>query len=243
MNEQLPPYLRIVENYRNRILAGELKDGDGLPSTRQLVAEWGVAHATAAKVLTTLASEGLAVTGPSGSTVSTRALGQAPADLLRSARRRGRIYPDGVVGRIVSAELVADPGGHVLEGLALDAGPVIGRTRVTAHVSGPAVAVSTSWLPGEFAESVPELLGLDRLPGGTIGAVEAATGRQVTSGVDQVRVVHLDVVAAEAFGVPEGTAAVGGFNWWRDADGSVVEFGEFMVHPEHALTYTYGIGD
>lgn len=243
MNEQLPPYLRIVDNYRTRILSGELKDGDALPSTRQLVAEWGVAHATAAKVLTTLASEGLAVTGPAGSTVSTRSLGQAPADLLRSARRRGRIYPDGVVGRIVSAELVADPPGHVLEGLALEAGPVVRRRRVTGHVSGPVVAVSTSWLPGGLAESVPALLGSDRLQGGTIGAVEAVTGRRVTSGVDQVRVVRLDAETAEAFGEAEGVSAVGGFNWWRDEEGETVEFGEFVVHPEHTLTYTYGIGD
>lgn len=242
MPEQ-PPYLRIVDNYRNRILAGELKDGDPLPSTRQLVAEWGVAHATAAKVLTTLASEGLAVTGPTGSVVSTRALGQAPADLLRSARRRGRIYPEGVVGRVVVAELVADPPPHVLEALALESGPVVRRARVSAHVSGPVVAVSTSWLDGALAGQVPALLGSDRLPGGTIGAVEAATGRRVSSGVDQVRVVRLDAAAAEAFGVEAGVSSVGGSNWWRDGDGVVVEFGEFVVHPEHTLTYTYGIGD
>lgn len=240
---ELPPYLQVTTHYRDRILSGALKDGDRLPSTRALADEWGVAKATAEKVLRALTSEGLAVTSQAGSVVSTRGLGQAPADLLRAARRRGRIYPDGVVGRVVVAELVADPPRHVLEALALESGPVIRRSRVTAHVSGPVVAASTSWLSGEFAESVPELLGSDRLPGGTIGAVEAATGRRVTSGVDQVRVVPLAADVAEAFGVPAGTSAVGGFNWWRDQEGAVVEFGEFVVHPEHTLTYTYGVGD
>ena len=44
-----PPYLQIVEHYRDRIRDGRLGDGDRLPSTRQLAQEWRVAHATAAK--------------------------------------------------------------------------------------------------------------------------------------------------------------------------------------------------
>jgi DNA-binding transcriptional MocR family regulator len=54
-----PPYLQITQHYRNLIKSGQLRHGDRLPSVRQLVEEWGVTHATAAKVLTTLYAGGL----------------------------------------------------------------------------------------------------------------------------------------------------------------------------------------
>jgi DNA-binding transcriptional regulator YhcF (GntR family) len=53
------PYLRIVEDVRRRIRAGELRPGDPVPSARQLMREWDIANATAAKVLSTLRQEGL----------------------------------------------------------------------------------------------------------------------------------------------------------------------------------------
>ncbi|WP_045747440.1 GntR family transcriptional regulator [Actinoplanes rectilineatus] len=54
-----PPYLRICEDIRRRITAGELKPGDRLPSTRALAAQQGVAMATAAKALTALRQAGV----------------------------------------------------------------------------------------------------------------------------------------------------------------------------------------
>ncbi|MEU7842980.1 TetR/AcrR family transcriptional regulator C-terminal domain-containing protein [Micromonospora sp. NPDC049114] len=54
-----PPYLRIVAELRRRIASGELGPGDRVPSTRQLVREWGVAMATASRALTALRQEGL----------------------------------------------------------------------------------------------------------------------------------------------------------------------------------------
>lgn len=54
-----PPYLRIVGEIRRRIAAGELAPGDRVPSTRGITQEFGVAMATATKVLTTLRQEGL----------------------------------------------------------------------------------------------------------------------------------------------------------------------------------------
>ncbi|PXY35872.1 GntR family transcriptional regulator [Prauserella flavalba] len=58
--DTVPPYLRIVASIRDRIADGELAPGDRIPSARQIVREWGVAMATATKVLATLRQEGLA---------------------------------------------------------------------------------------------------------------------------------------------------------------------------------------
>ncbi|MFG2827951.1 TetR/AcrR family transcriptional regulator C-terminal domain-containing protein [Streptomyces sp. NPDC048434] len=64
-----PPYRRIVDAIRGRIDAGELTPGDRVPSTRRITQEWGVAMATATKVLTTLRQEGLVRAVPGVGTV------------------------------------------------------------------------------------------------------------------------------------------------------------------------------
>src|SRR6266581_4276370 len=66
VDRPLPPYLQITQHFRDQIKSGQLKDGDRLPSARQLVEQWHVAHATAAKVLSTLRAEGLVTTTPGG---------------------------------------------------------------------------------------------------------------------------------------------------------------------------------
>ncbi|MGD3109846.1 TetR/AcrR family transcriptional regulator C-terminal domain-containing protein [Streptomyces sp. YGL11-2] len=67
--ETHPPYLRIAAEIRRRIADGELAPGDRVPSARQISREWGVALATAAKVLTTLGREGVVEARPRVGTV------------------------------------------------------------------------------------------------------------------------------------------------------------------------------
>ncbi|WP_035849562.1 GntR family transcriptional regulator [Kitasatospora azatica] len=64
-----PPYLRIAAELRGRIASGALRPGDRVPSTRRITQEWGVAMATATKVLTTLRQEGLVRSQPGAGTV------------------------------------------------------------------------------------------------------------------------------------------------------------------------------
>ncbi|GAB3691863.1 TetR/AcrR family transcriptional regulator C-terminal domain-containing protein [Nocardiopsis oceani] len=54
-----PPYARIVDSIRASIRSGELGVGDRVPSTREITREWGVAMATASKVLSVLRQEDL----------------------------------------------------------------------------------------------------------------------------------------------------------------------------------------
>ncbi|MYU54319.1 MULTISPECIES: TetR/AcrR family transcriptional regulator C-terminal domain-containing protein [Streptomyces] len=60
MNRQEAPRSgRIVAELRQRIEAGELAPGDRVPSTREITRQWGVAMATATRVLAELRQEGL----------------------------------------------------------------------------------------------------------------------------------------------------------------------------------------
>jgi AcrR family transcriptional regulator len=75
-----PPSVRILTELRRRIVAGELAPGDRVPSTRRITQEWGVAMATATKVLSTLRQEGLVRAVPGvGMVVVAGPGGAAPA--------------------------------------------------------------------------------------------------------------------------------------------------------------------
>lgn len=54
----LPAYFRLAEDIKEKIESGELKPGDMLPSTAQLVKEYGVSHMTVRQGVNLLANEG-----------------------------------------------------------------------------------------------------------------------------------------------------------------------------------------
>ena len=68
-DESERPYLRIAAALRERITTGGLRPGDRVPSTRQVVRDFGVAMATASRALAVLRDEGLVVTRPGSGTV------------------------------------------------------------------------------------------------------------------------------------------------------------------------------
>jgi DNA-binding transcriptional regulator YhcF (GntR family) len=72
------PYLRIVAEIRDRIATGQLRPGDKIPSTRRITQEWGVAMATATKVIATLRDAGVVDTRPGAGTVVRSAEATAP---------------------------------------------------------------------------------------------------------------------------------------------------------------------
>lgn len=86
-----PPYLRIADGIRERILSGELAAGQRVPSTRQIVREHGVAMATAAKALGVLRDTGWVRTVPGGGTTVAERLGQSaiPDGLAPGASNTG----------------------------------------------------------------------------------------------------------------------------------------------------------
>jgi AcrR family transcriptional regulator len=101
-----PASTRIAAELRRRIRSGELAPGARVPSTRAIVQRYGVAMATATKVLTALRHEGLIRSVPGvGSVVA----GEPPAE-----RPRRRSAPGAALGSeaIVAAGLaVADAEG------------------------------------------------------------------------------------------------------------------------------------
>lgn len=86
--QAVPRYGQIVAELRRRIETGDLPPGARVPSTREITRRWGVAMATATKVLTELRREGLVRAVPGvGTVVETRS--EPPSRPTRPTRPPG----------------------------------------------------------------------------------------------------------------------------------------------------------
>src|SRR6266567_4676208 len=61
LDRPIPLYMQVVRQLRAQIAAGELNDGDTLPSQGQMMARWRISMQTASKVIGALKTEGLAI--------------------------------------------------------------------------------------------------------------------------------------------------------------------------------------
>lgn len=236
-----PPYLQVVKHIRGQIESGALRDGDAVPSTRQIAQEWQISLATATKAMATLRSEGL-VRGVSGvgTVVTTSKRGHTPTGRVLSNRRTGRIYPSDEHARIENAELVEAPD-QVADALGLTSGsPVIRRHRVTYKGDLP-VSASVSWFDGALAEAAPRLLEASRILEGTFAYVEASTGRSLTTVQDQFVADGATEQDARDLTIEVGSPVLRGRNWIYDADGEVVEYGEYVSAAGRWKSYEYEI--
>jgi AcrR family transcriptional regulator len=101
-----PPYVRIAAEIRRRIDSGDLRPGDRVPSARRITQEWGVAIATATRVLAALQREGLVRAVPGVGTVVFAATPAARRRPLPAPRRgAGEPQPELSRARIVRAAI------------------------------------------------------------------------------------------------------------------------------------------
>ncbi|MFI6500384.1 GntR family transcriptional regulator [Nonomuraea typhae] len=91
-----PVYLQIAAQIRARIVDGELRPGDQVPTTRRIMADWNVAMATASKVLSRLREDGLVHVVPGRGTVV-------------SPRTTTPVKPAGPIGRGDTADEALTP--------------------------------------------------------------------------------------------------------------------------------------
>ena len=61
LDRPVPLYMQVARQLRAQIAAGDLRDGDRLPSQREMMARWHISMQTASKVIGAMKTEGLAV--------------------------------------------------------------------------------------------------------------------------------------------------------------------------------------
>jgi DNA-binding transcriptional regulator YhcF (GntR family) len=99
---------QIAAQIRDKIKSGELAAGDRVPSTREIMRRWGVAMATASKVLFLLKEEGLVRTRRGAGTVVARAGSSRPRVSARAQDSEATLTRERIVA---AATAVADKEG------------------------------------------------------------------------------------------------------------------------------------
>lgn len=235
----VPRYMQIAQKFRDRILAGDLAEGDTIPSAREIALAEHVALATATRVHATLRAEGLTQARPGVGTV-VRLVHLSARDRSQLVLTSGRIYPSGHYARILSADLVHAPD-HVVDALRLDPGArAIRRRRTTFDANDRPLSMSVSWFDGALAESAPALLSTERILEGTARYVEQRSGR-TRSDREQLFLSAGHATAEEALqlDLPEGSAVLRGRNLYFDTAGGVIEYGESAGRPDLETRFDY----
>ncbi|MGW0607814.1 GntR family transcriptional regulator [Streptomyces sp. NPDC002640] len=230
-----PPYARIAGHYRDLIGSGELAPGDLLPSIRALADQWQVSTATADRAMKLLRDEKLVNGIPGvGTEVMARPLSLASGSerhdrsaVTKSSWGVGEKSSGHTAGMVPAPEDVADA-------LGIDPGEdVIRRSRVYRDAHG-IVSHSTSWIPAEFAQVLPELARSERLKGGlSLDLIAEATGRHVVQRVDEetARIAtarDLELLELE----PDTVAAILVLTArFLDSDGELLEYGVDLGAP------------
>ncbi|MFB7049671.1 GntR family transcriptional regulator [Streptomyces microflavus] len=230
-----PPYARIAGHYRDLINSGELAPGVLLPSIRALADQWGVSPATADRAMKLLRDEKL-VHGIPG--VGTEIM-ERPVSLTSGSERHDRSsktkssWGVGEKSSGHTADMTSAPE-DVAHVLGIDPGDdVIRRSRVYRDAHG-IVSHSTSWIPAEFAQVLPELARSERLKGGlSLDLIAEATGRQVEQRIDEetARIAtreDLELLELDAETVAAILVLTARF---LDADGQLLEYGVDLGAP------------
>jgi DNA-binding GntR family transcriptional regulator len=230
LQRRVPLHEQIASHYRGDIAAGDFRPGDRLPSVRDIARECGVGTQLAARVIRQLKSEGLVRTGPDGTFV----LG--PQDRPGPEQRMGVARDPGERVEILAVERVKAPE-YVAGFLALPDGWVLRREWVTFRGSPVPYMLSTSWVPAQYANAVPQLLDAWPLPdtGSAAHLIAARTGQVITGWssqhesrriLDDGREGPLLHLRRDAHVLAEVCT------WW--AGSGVLEYREFVV-PENMV--------
>lgn len=159
-----PAYLRVADDLRKKIAAGELPPHARLPSQARIREEYGVSDTVALEARKVLMAEGL-VEGRSGSGTYVRAQ-PVPRRLVRtgyhaageSTSFRQEQADDRVMGSWESGSEQEGAGPETAERLGIEPGERVMRTRYVFRAAGEVVMLSTSWEPLALTGRTPVML-------------------------------------------------------------------------------------
>jgi GntR family transcriptional regulator len=240
---ETPIYRRIADRLRDAILAGELRDGDRLPGENAIMAEYGIARATARQALAVLINEGLAV-ARRGSGVYVRTFRpirrHGSRRLARSQWQAGRaIWDADTTGRpytVDSAQITRVPA--VAEAAArLDTDEVWARRRRYLVDDRP-VQLATSQFPADLVEGT-RIVEPDTGPGGVYARL-AELGTAPAHFTEEIRARMPSPDEARLLELPAGTPVIVVWRTAFTAEGRAVEFNEMIMDSaSYVLQYDF----
>jgi GntR family transcriptional regulator len=222
-----PLHLQVAGHYKSQIMSGALREGDRLPSVRDIRDTWDVGQNVAQRAVEHLVTEGLVTTSNAGTFVAAPRAALGPQQRLRLAAA-----PGGETVHVTAAGTVPAPA-YIAPILGLAAGSaVIRREWVTSRPDGTPHMLSVSWLGAHLATVAPELLSLDPIAdprgagrlavhrlGGTIDW--GRTGFECRQAKDDGRELL-------RLRLEPGSYVLAGVNVWS-SEGSVIEYSEWVL--------------
>lgn len=242
LDRPVPLYMQIVRQIRAQIASGELRDGDRLPSQREMMARWHVSMQTASKVIGAMKTEGLAVPSVGRDTiVAPGAAARIAAAAQGTARTTAGPAQDPNRQIIsVSASRTAAPG-QVAEILGIPSGRrALRRTEIYGN-DGQAVNIMTAWYTPAVAEQAPRLAEPEPLPAGTLAYIAQATAMRPGRVREENTAATADDDTAAALGIPTGSAVLITRTQHHDADGKLLQYAETITPAGHWRARDYVI--
>ncbi|MEU3825006.1 GntR family transcriptional regulator [Streptomyces sp. SID161] len=242
------PYLAVADVLRARILAGEWKAGERLPSRARFAEEYGVGRNVLQRAMDRLISDGL-LEGRAGSGTYVR----VPRERLRLVRSRHRDRR-GVPGsdsrergradawdahsrvRVPAPEAIA-------ERLAITPGDLCVTTHYEFLAGGQPVQLSESWEPMALTDGTPIVLP-EKGPLAGKGVVERmrSIGVVVETVVEAPRPARATPAQANLLGINAGDLVLRIERTIYDTDGRPVETADMVVpDARREVVYEFGV--
>ena len=206
LDRPVPLYMQVARQLRAQIAAGELRDGDRLPSQREMMARWRISMQTASKVIGAMKTEGLAVPSVGRDTiVAPGAAARIAAAAQGTALAPAASLPPapGAAVTAVTAAKTAAPG-PVAEILGIPAGRRALRRTETREDNGQPASLTVAWYPPGIADRAPRLADSQPLPAGTLAYIAEATGTRASRADEDYAAEPADDDTAAALGISPG---------------------------------------
>ena len=234
--------MQVVRQLRAQIAAGELRDGDRLPSQREMMARWKISMQTASKVIGAMKTEGLAVPSVGRDTiVAPGAAARIAAAAQGTARAPASLPPaPGAAVTAVTAGKAAAPG-LVAEILGIPSGRrALRRTEIREDI-GQAASLTVSWYTPDVADHAPRLADSQPLPAGTLAYIAEATGTRAARADEEHAAAPADDDTAAALHISPGSPVLITAVRYHAADGKLIEYAETTMPAGRRYIRTYAI--
>ena len=243
LDRPVPLYIQVVRQLRAQIAAGDLQEGDRLPSQREMMARWHISMQTASKVIGAMKTEGLAVPSVGRDTIvapgaaariaaAARGTARAPAASLAPA--------PGAAVTAVSAQKAAAPG-PVTEILGIPSGRRALRRTETHSDDGQPASITVSWYPPGVADHAPRLADSQPLPAGALAYIAEATGIRAARADEDYAAAPASDETADVLGISPGSPVLITRVRYYATDGKLLAYAETTMPGGHPYSRTYTI--
>jgi GntR family transcriptional regulator len=235
--------MQVVRQLRAQIAAGTIREGEALPSQRQMMDRWRISMQTASKVIGALKTEGIAIPSVGRDTiVAPGAAGRIAAAAQGTAHASVSEPAPGPAAEVfaVKAAKVAAPG-PVAEILGIPSGRRALRRAETLGSDGQPSSFTVAWYPPAVADAAPRLADSQPLPAGSLAYIAEATGIRLRQVNEQCSAEAGDDDVANALGVAPGSPVLIIRARLYDADGNLVEYAETSIPAGRAHERTYTV--